>query len=261
MEVRSKTDPGSDPARAGEPLAVHVVAANFTARIDRQRPDLPPALEATIETHWHAAQARAAGRLFNGDVFTVDTVAPTLLSGHFTEYRRIVAQMAEPALFATLQIRSLAVCGVIRCPDGVVLGRRDTRAAYQAGMWQLPPAGNVDGRAARADGTIDLRSQLLAELREEVGLTAHHVTALKPLCIVEHAGTHVMDFGFAIDTPLAGSDILAAHARAGDAAEYDPLTILAWQYLPDRIAALGPDLVPTARILLRQLGHIAPPRA
>ena len=96
---------------------------------------------------------------------------PRLVTGHLTEYRRVVAQMERPELFAELGVRSFAVCGVLRCAGGVVVGRRHRAANYQAGMWQLAPAGSVDAGAVGEDGAVDLRRQLFGELREELGLS------------------------------------------------------------------------------------------
>src|SRR5690348_4333049 len=124
-------------------------------------PDLPAALEREVERLWQAASARVAaggaGRLFNGRVFSADSITPHLVTGHLTEFRRAVAQMERPELFAELGVRSLAVCGVLQCADGVVVGQRHRAAIYQAGMWQLPPAGSVDAGAVAADGSVDLR--------------------------------------------------------------------------------------------------------
>ena len=38
------------------------------------------------------------GDMFNGLVFSADTITPRLISGHLTEYRRVVAQMELPEL-------------------------------------------------------------------------------------------------------------------------------------------------------------------
>src|SRR4051812_3898994 len=101
-------------------------------------PPLPAALEATVELHWQSACRDR--KLFNGQVFCVDRIGPEVIEGHWTEYRRAVAQMADPALREKLRVRSLAVCGVLRCRDGVAVGRREAASVYHAGLWQLPPA-------------------------------------------------------------------------------------------------------------------------
>ena len=104
---------------------VHDLAATVTVRATRDMEALPPDLDRHVETLWQSAARRVAaggaGRLFNGRVFSAEVIARTEILGHFTEYRRLVAQMEEHALFADLRIRSLSVCGVLRCPDGVAI--------------------------------------------------------------------------------------------------------------------------------------------
>ena len=112
-----------------EGFVVHEVAARVEVRIGRAMPKLPPDTELAVERLWQAASRRVAaggaGRLFNGRVFSADTITPQLVTGHLTEFRRIVAQMEQPKLFADLGVRPLAVCGVLRCAGGeVVMGRR-----------------------------------------------------------------------------------------------------------------------------------------
>lgn len=236
---------------------VHELAAQIQVRVVRDMPALPPALDATVEALWHAAADRVAtggaGQLFNGRVFSIDTLTPSLITGHMTEYRRIVAQMEDPSLFLRLGIRSLSVCGVLRCADGVAIGRRPPAAIYQPGMWQLPPAGSVDLHAVRPDGIVDLAVQTLIELREEIGLEAADVDRLRPLCVVEHPGSHVSDLGMALTTPLDGAAVLAAHRNQGNS-EYDPLLIVPFDKLEYFVAQHRQDLVPPAREFLARLG-------
>ena len=218
------------------------------ARIVRDMPPLDPALDAAVEWHWQAACARHS--LFNGRVFCADRHDAAGLDGHWTEYRRVVAQMADPALRAVLGVRSLAVCGVLCCRDGVVVGRREAGSVYQPGLWQLPPAGSVDQGAAR-DGGADLRAALLTELREELGLGADAVEMILPLCLVEHP-TGVLDLGMQVTTALSGDAILAAH-QAGGNGEYADLAVVPAQDLEYWVAAHGGAAAPTLHALLRRI--------
>lgn len=168
---------------------VHAIAPDLRLHIVRGMPALPAALEAEIDRLWAVAQARMAGKLFNGRVFNADTLAADRLSGHWTECRRIVAQMERPELFAHLGQRPLAVNGIVQGPGGVVFGQRAAGAVYQPGQWQLPPAGSVDAGAARPDGTVDPLAALIAELREELGLPPEAVQTPRPLATVKHAGS------------------------------------------------------------------------
>jgi hypothetical protein len=238
-------------------FVVHEVVADIAVRVVRSMPDLPVALDCEVERLWQVACKRVAageaGRLFNGRVFSVDSFAPHLVTGHLTEFRRIVAQMEQPALFAELGVRPLAVCGVLRCADGVVVGRRHRGAVYQGGMWQLPPAGSVDAGAVDVNGAVDLRRQLLSELREEVGLTADMVEEPQPLCIIEHPNSHVSDFGLGLIAMLNAEALLAAY-QAGGNGEYEQIRVIAKAKLPAFLAELGEALVPPAREFLMRAG-------
>lgn len=236
---------------------VHEVAADVVVRIVRAMPKLAAAVDREVERLWRAATERVAaggaGRMFNGRVFSADVITPSQVSGHLTEYRRVVAQIERPELFAELGVRSFAVCGVLRCVGGVVVGRRHRAANYQAGMWQLAPAGSVDAGAVVEDGRIDLRYQLLRELREELGLPPDVVAEPRPLCIVEHPGSHISDLGLATVTTLSAEAILSAHQASGNA-EYHQLRVVPEAQLADFLAEVGDALVPPAREFLWRVG-------
>jgi 8-oxo-dGTP pyrophosphatase MutT (NUDIX family) len=226
---------------------VHDVAASLRVVAVAPMPPLPPVLEAEVARLWDAAHRRQPG-LFNGRIFSADTISPDLISGHWTEFRRSMAQIERPALYGALRVRSLAVNGVIRCAEGVLIGRRSTKAVYQAGQWQLPPAGSVDGGAEREDGSVDVGQQLRDELEEELGLPADRILAIEPLCLVEHPGTHVTDLGMAIRLDVDAATLLRAHATSGNQ-EYEEMHVLPI----DRVLSLGADLMPTVVVFLQRL--------
>ena len=236
---------------------VHKVVPELRARLVGEIPVLAPALETEIDALWAAAQVRTGGMLFNGGVFSVDAITPNLLSGHVTEFRRVVAQMDQPDLHEVLRVRPLAVCGVVSCHDGVVLGRRPAGAVYQSSMWQLPPAGSVDAGARLPDGWLDLHGQLFRELHEELGLPRESITEFRPLCMVEHPGSHVLDLGFLLRTSLDAAAVLSAHAHIGNG-EYKVLEVVPFGKLSARLKELGDAIVPPARVFLHELRLLDP---
>ena len=238
--------------------AVHPLDPDVTVQVEGSMPPLPAELDAEVETEWQAALLRMERvmRLFNGAVFNAVRITPTRITGHFTEYRRVVAQMARPALFKELRIRSLAACGVLTCRDGVVFGRRQHGAAYQSDLWQLPPAGSVDAACIAADGTVDVRRQVLTELQEELSIPDDCVQVGAPLCIVEHQGSRVSDLGVRLHTDLSAADILCLHKTHGNA-EYTELRVVPASELEAFLSRHRGWVVPSAPILLQaaQLVH------
>lgn len=208
-------------------------------------PPLDPATDAVVTHHWTRAVART--NLFNGRVFCADTITPTLILGHWTEYRRVIAQMAEPALFATLQVRSLAVCGLLDSPDGAVIGRREPASAYQPGLWQFAPAGSVDQGAAKPGG-VSWRHALLTELQEELGIPPDAVAVMDPVCLVQHP-TGVLDMGVRLQTRLTAAEIIDLHHTRGNG-EYDRLLVCPTARLIADVQAKGGTLVPASRLFL-----------
>ena len=247
---------------------VHDVAPDVAVRVTRAMPSLPATLDAAVERLWQRAcvrvEAGGAGRMFNGRVFSIDRIDHHRIEGHLTEYRRLVAQMEDHALFSVLGVRSLSVCGVLRCADGVAIGRRPVAAIYQPDMWQLAPAGSVDSNGIGSDGIVNLGAQALRELEEELGLPAEVVDRPIPLCVVEHPGSHVADCGIALTTGLDASAVLAAHRTRGNG-EYSTLQIVAEADLRGFVTDLGDRLVPPAREYLFRLGlldqGLSPPTA
>ncbi len=211
-------------------------------RITSAMPPLGPALDGLVETLWQAA--RTARPLFNGRVFNADRVSPSLIEGHWTEYRRLVAAWADPALFQQLQPRALAVCGLLQCSDGIVLGQRSQAMAYLAGIWQSPPAGSVDQRAAQGN-RVDPLIALRHELHEELGLSLDELKA-RPLCLVEHLGRGVFDLAYALKTNLSFTELTNRHYASGDA-EYTTLIAVPADQAEQ---ATGSNLSPATRALL-----------
>ncbi len=120
-------------------------------------------------------------------------------------------------------------------------------------MWQLPPAGSVDAGAVAEGGLVDLKCQLLGELREELGLWAEAVDEPRPVCIVEHPGTHVSDLGLALVTKVSAEAVLSAHRSAGNA-EYEQIRVVPEACLAAFLAEVGQGLVPPAPEFLIRAG-------
>ncbi len=237
---------------------VHPIDPGVRLRVVRPMPALSAPLEAEVGRLWTLARARD-GALFNGRVFSADRVSPGLIEGHWTEYRRVVARMARPELAAEMPVAPMAVGGVVVGDGFVVFGRRPAGAVYQAGQWQLPPAGSLDPGAADGDD-IDPVRQLLTELREEIGMPAESVSEPRALCVVEHPGSGVLDLGVALRTHWTPAAILDAHTQATDK-EYDPLEIVPLPDLPEFLARHAGHVTRQAAIFLTHAHLLTPTEA
>ncbi|GGC48336.1 hypothetical protein GCM10011504_28500 [Siccirubricoccus deserti] len=217
---------------------------------------VPAPLEPAIAAAWTAAQRRAGGRLFNGRVFSVEQVTPSRITGRLVEYRLAVAGFSDPVLAAALAVRPLSVCGVLRTPDGIVFGRRTTQATYEAGLWQMPPAGSVDAGAVRGD-VVDAIAALRGELAEELGLPWSSITLCRPFALVVHAASGVHDLGCLLESPAGFAEIATAAAATGGSREYQELRAVPAVELAGFVAANRAAMVPAAPLFLAALEQIA----
>ncbi|MFT9330797.1 MAG: NUDIX hydrolase [Acetobacter persici] len=200
--------------------------------------------EAEITRIWAAACLKTPA-LFNGCVFSANRVTRTEISGHWTEYRAVLAQMKNPALFPHLRLQPLAVIGLLETPEGFVLGRRHPSSLYQGNFWQSPPAGSIERRGDSTD--VHLGEQLLAEAEEELGLPTESLSVGPPCLIARHPGTRILDIGIPMRTPLSFSAVEARWKQSANQ-EYDQLALVPRQTVKEWLDR--PDLLPTSRALL-----------
>src|SRR5579859_3764895 len=219
-------------------------------------PPLDADLEHRVEEMWRQEQTKRGTSLFNGAILSVVSHSPERIEVGITEYRRFLAQRRDPTLFGKLGVRPLAVSGLMRCRDGVVLGRRSNASTQDAGRWELVPSGGVDARAVGADGAVSLIGQLMVELREETGCPAAAVTSAEPFLLVEDSGSQVIDIGIDLVLDLDAASVLAAH-RSGATDEYALLRIVPDSELTTFVSQARPPVVEVSRALLEARGLLA----
>lgn len=181
-------------------------------------------------------------KLFNGRVFNVEAITPDTITGYWTEYKYVMAQAEKTELYPELSIRSLAVIGLIKCPQGFVLGKRTTKSVYLPGYWQSPPAGTVESREGKDD--VNLLNQLYAEAEEELGLPQSALFNPSIISATEHTDTHIIDIGILFATNLDFQQIQKLWQKHNNP-EYDELLCCS-QY-----SELPENTLPTTRFLIQ----------
>jgi len=217
-------------------------------------PDLlSESLERRVEANWQEA-CRRPGLLYNGSLVSVVEVADGEVTVRPSEYRLLVAARREPALRQALAVRPLAVSGLVRLAAGVVLGRRADEVSYAAGVWELVPSGGIEPSDA-AEGEIDARSRLLAELEEEIHVTPERVVSAEPFALIHDTREELFDIAFDITIDLEPDDLLEAFERS-ERREYSAIEVVAESDLA-AWASSGRSLLPVSRLLLESRGMLA----
>ena len=196
---------------------------------------LAPSLENVVEEIWQAERRRRGLKLFNGTLFSVHELSDTTVKGRFVEYRRFVAQVKRPELFPVLQVRPLAVTGLLQNAEGLFFGRRNPGAAQQPDCWELVPAGGIDITTVTDRGEVEPGEQILEELKEELGLDRISVAPPRLVAFCEEPEHHVFDLVWELETSLESMTVVNAQAKLSSP-EHVQIVCVGWKDLEGFLA-------------------------
>jgi hypothetical protein len=206
-----------------------------------------------IDTIWDEEQKRRGTGLTNGRIFSLAYRDGPVLSVWETQYKWWIAQRRDPTLFPVLAVCSLAVSGIVALAEGLAFARRAESNTQDAGLWELPPSGGIDDRSRRPGGIIAADAQILAELKEELDVSAQEVdTPPRAIAVMEDDTDHVVDLVFELKIALSGRNLMARFAALTNR-EYTALRIVAAGDTAALLAREGGKLSPASRALLDHL--------
>lgn len=226
-------------------VLLHSLAPDVRLKIGD--PYQPPAdLLGVIDAIWHQEKERRGDALTNGRLYCLDHLATDHVLIRPAEYRYLLARRRAPELVAAgLNLRTLAVTGIVLCRDGVVLGQRGHTVAVDAGLWEPAPAGGL----AQPDPV----RQLLEEAEEELGLSPDHFDPPVLCGLVEDCPSGVIDFLFRLPTALSADEIKQQHAQCGSD-EYQCLDIVPLDQLGQTLSRRDGQMLPVLRPMLQLAG-------
>ena len=229
-------------------IQAHALDPDVRLELAPAGPSLDAEVAAAVDRLWDAEMAARGAGLFDGPLFSLLEHSPGRLSARAVTYRQLIASRRDPELARRIGLRPMGVTGLLLSPEGVVLGRRSQGLHTEPGRWEPAPAGALD--------RLDWRAVLLAELAEELGLTADAVSGPEAVALIEDLGTGVHDILCRVRTRL-GADQITAAWRAGGTDEYDELAVLAPDALEGFLSRNADALSPTLRPMLRAGGLLA----
>ena len=217
-------------------------------------PPLAAPVAARVAALWQAAQQDCGGIMFDGRILTLTERTPGRLAGHFVPYSWFVAQKRDPALVPILDLRPLAVSGILTVGDSLVFGLRGQDVVADRGLWELAPSGSVDIQALRSDGTVDAAGLLLREAVEELNVDPAWVQGLRPVALLDNGKTRVNELCFSARLDCSVDQLRRVFAGRSNR-EYDELRLVPPGDLATFVAAHAID--PGSVALLAAAGYAA----
>jgi len=215
-------------------------------------PALSEGLDARIAEIWTLEKNQRQSVLFNGLIYCIEAFDDDQILGHFEEYRRIIGVIRDAEVRNSLDLWSLGVSGVLQCRDGLVFGLRGVGNTYDQGLWETVPSGGVADECLDQNGNPDPKAQLLAELVEEVGLSANDVQVGSPFLLIKNIYGFYFDMGFELTTDLDGPIVLEAYANL-DNDEYTQINIVPIDEIADFVSAHSDQMAVASMVYLQHL--------
>lgn len=191
--------------------------------------NLPQPIINKIDKVWECENKKRNYQLFNGNILSVTQKSPDKITTISVQYKYFLAQLSLPELFNKLQIKPLAVSGLLNCADGIVWGRRNKTMTQDREKWELVPSGGINieyiEEPISKTTNVNYVTQIYNELQEEIGITKDLVLDVNTFCLVQDHKSHVLDIGVYIKTALNSNEIIKNYIENANQ-EYTDINII-----------------------------------
>ena len=156
-------------------------------------------LQDKVEQIWKDECKRRKKNLVNDQVLNFVEIQRTsnkiIIKGSFVEYKLVLAHRLNPNL--GLAINQVGVSGLLFLEENekkyLVFSTRDSKTTEYPNYIELVPSGNLDISVLQNNGTINYKSKILEEFREETGLESSLINNLQSFCLVRDCINRVYD--------------------------------------------------------------------
>lgn len=155
------------------------ISSEFSVKVDTRKEVTIDKVEQRVDEIWSKALVENK-QLFDGQILSFELLRENTLRCKQVSYRYFYSQLIDSALKMDLQVKVVAVSGICRYKDKVLLGRRRESCTQFPNWYELVPSGSLDFDKSNLEGVVDFKSQILEELAEEAGLNKKMVKKVTP---------------------------------------------------------------------------------
>ncbi len=223
---------------------------DFQVIVSSMELSAPDHIIKAIETIWQAAIEQPGSKLFDGKILSVTAVSPTALTCSAVPYRFFYAQRQSNIIREALQIKAVAVSGIILHNQSLYLGRRSQFTTQYPGHIELLPSGSINADLVKPSGMVDFRQQLIEELAEEVGINHAFISEIDPLFLVFDVEEQTWDICCRI---TLSSNFSIGSENGLRTNEYDEIFSVPLSQSTNFVKTNAKCLVPTTQIIMQKL--------
>ena len=193
-------------------------------RSEGDAPPLPPEISKIVDALWEESVSHNP-RLFDEQIFSFLKYDNYSIEGHFAPYRRLRAVSSNPTLRDEIKLRPLAISGVAKCPDGIIVGKRAASVSSMCGQWEFCPSGGINAEHVSTTGDVDFYSLILSELLDEVGIPKDFVKSIGISEGYENISSGLLDLIADMEIDLSSDQVINLH-KMNATNEYDEIRVI-----------------------------------
>lgn len=145
---------------------------------------LPQDVLQEIKRIWQEESQIPGRYLFGGQLLSLVDLEADCLVGQFVPYEQYLAQVRNPELRSYLRICHLAVNGITRADEHLLIAKRAASVTQYPLHYELAPSGGISEKYLRPNGEIDYTAEIVGELEEETSFTKNQIQQITPLYLV-----------------------------------------------------------------------------
>jgi beta-phosphoglucomutase-like phosphatase (HAD superfamily) len=193
-------------------------------RSEGDAPPLPAEISKIVDTLWDESVSHHPG-LFDEKIFSFLKFDSNAIDGHFVPYRRMRAVSSKPALRDQIELKPLAISGVAKCSDGIIIGKRAVSVSSTCGLWEFCPSGGINAEHVSTAGDVDFYSLILSELLDEVGIPKDFVKSIRISEGYENVFSGLLDLIADMEIDLSSDQVISLHKKNATE-EYDEIRVI-----------------------------------
>ncbi len=210
----------------------------------------PDKIVREIDAIWQAASEQSDSKLFDGKILCALEISSKALVCSIIPYRFFYAQRQSNMIRNALQIKVVAVSGLIFHHGLLYFGRRSLSITQYPNFIELVPSGSIDADSVVTNGKADFCKQLENELIEELSVKKKAVSSIEPLLLAFDRQENTWDICCRI---ILKADATKSIDKNFESQEYQEIICVHLTELVNFLKANAKCLLPTTQVILQQV--------
>lgn len=214
--------------------------------IERDK-DIDQGVRKEVDRIWSEESKNKEKTLFNEKILSMIKFDGKTMTSEYVDYKYAIAQLINPDLSKKIKIQPVGITAITVANNHFLIGKRSCRVAVYPGKYEFAPAGTISPHVLKG-AEVDLKRQLLIELREEVGIDPTQVIEAIPTLLIKDPKLGYVEVCYRIEVEPSAMSLTSFSKE-----EYEEMMWLGLKDLKTFIHKHRQECVPVCVYLFNQI--------